>query len=237
MIDLKKAELAALVAHASTDTTRLHLNSVFFDAPRGAVAATDGHRLVIRHGEKFGPKRFLFLCDDLKSVLRSMKNKDTARISPKEIKIGKITHSMDPVAAEFPPFETVLAGYTEKTKGSVVTLNASYLLDVAAHVRAIRSDTHVYPLSISTRAEMDPAELYTKCNGVTWVFTIMPLMWDSGDAKGTWSSQVKASLKQDQKLTDGRLVKGYKASKKNVAKKVTKKRPAKKASKKTKVKQ
>ena len=48
---LSRSELKAIIAHASTDDTRAHLNGVGFDVANGCAVATDGHRLAVLREE------------------------------------------------------------------------------------------------------------------------------------------------------------------------------------------
>ena len=48
--EITKLEARALLAHASKDETREHLASIHVDPARGAVVATDGHRLALCNG-------------------------------------------------------------------------------------------------------------------------------------------------------------------------------------------
>lgn len=48
---LTKQDARALVAHASTDVTRMQMNAVCVDWAHGACAATDGHRLARVNGQ------------------------------------------------------------------------------------------------------------------------------------------------------------------------------------------
>ena len=51
-VSFSKADLVALLAHASKDETRAHLAAVHFDANTGRAFASDGHRMAIRKGDK-----------------------------------------------------------------------------------------------------------------------------------------------------------------------------------------
>jgi len=76
---LTRAELVALMTHASSDITRAHVNSVCFDVGRGRVVATDGHRLAVCLArEAPGPRpdvSYLISLDDCKAAVRSAKQK------------------------------------------------------------------------------------------------------------------------------------------------------------------
>lgn len=56
-VTLSVAELRALMAHASTDETRAHLNGVAIDAARSRCFATDGQRAIVVQGlsDRVGP--------------------------------------------------------------------------------------------------------------------------------------------------------------------------------------
>jgi len=76
---LTRAELVALMTHASSDCTRAHVNAVLFDVGRGRVVATDGHRLAVCEARGApGPRpdvSYLISLDDCKAAVRSAKQK------------------------------------------------------------------------------------------------------------------------------------------------------------------
>lgn len=78
---LSRAELVALVAFASSDETRAHLNAVCFDVGKGRVVTTDGHRLAQCQATRSpGPQpevRFLIALADCKAMIRAAKPKHT----------------------------------------------------------------------------------------------------------------------------------------------------------------
>lgn len=76
---LTRAELLALMTHASSDETRAHLHSVCFDVGRGRIVTTDGHRLsVCQARAQIGPQpalTYLISLADCKAIVRVAKQK------------------------------------------------------------------------------------------------------------------------------------------------------------------
>ena len=64
---LTVAEARLLIAFASDDETREHLNAIYFDGPNGCIVATDGHALV--QLSRKGRGRFLLDRCDLKEAI------------------------------------------------------------------------------------------------------------------------------------------------------------------------
>jgi hypothetical protein len=118
---LTRAELVALITHASSDFTRAHLYAVCFDVGRGRVVTTDGHRLALCQARELpGPRpdvKFLISLDDCKAAVRSAKQKihticfdlvklpDTSKqddVCTVEIRIVDTSIYPDPFLPDFP---------------------------------------------------------------------------------------------------------------------------------------
>ena len=79
---LTKADLAALLAFASKDATRLSLSSIYFEPAKGRCVATDGHTLVtvdapgLAENIATAPAPFTLNRDDLEQAKRWLSKRD-----------------------------------------------------------------------------------------------------------------------------------------------------------------
>lgn len=196
-IILVKAEIKALLAHASTDITRAHLNGVRIQVQDGVLSlvATDGHRLVVaRQAAELPDIGLTVPSTGLKSGLGMLRRKsDTLRIEPLDdgdvllegfdpkegASLGRIIVKATDLA--FPPWQQVVPRHTgegQDGEGSVtqiVNLRPKYLADLVLIERALKDaggpaeDMHVLP----GFGDLDPTVFIAGID-TEWTVVIMP---------------------------------------------------------------
>ena len=192
-----KAELIALLAHASTEPMRESLYGLVLEASLGRAFATDGHRLaMVTAGARLASQdatktRAIIPTDVLAQVVKLAGKKDIVRITPNCTTVKVEVSCVDrwqnetpgpsftgPLGAadNCPPVDEVLPAYAQNHTGTVAGINTAYLADLELVARA--SSEHrlagvmLYPPS-------DPTSPFkAECNaidGTRWVVAIMPM--------------------------------------------------------------
>ena len=197
-VSFTKAQLKALVAHASTDTTRPHVSSVYFNASEGAAVSTDGHRMAVCEGEGRAPWTYLVPRDAAETALRAKgaetfilnvatfdvcafdkANRKIATIPAEQPKNGE----GKPVA--FPPYRQVMS--TPSDRGVSQGCDARYLADVRLVAEAVPSSARTYGVVFHPGpGSLDPAIVKVG----PWTVMIMPMRLGDED-KGKSAPKVE----------------------------------------------
>lgn len=193
-VELSKAEVRALLAHASTDTTRPHLNAVYFDGRDTVAMATDGHRGLVAKGTgEAGQWHTLVPYEALKNASAGKAATLRVTVTGMAGSIVALDKKGAPIATvayewpyrestykgvttrehgEFPPLKTVMPR-GEKT-GSLTGVNAEYLAGVALVQDAAReaSDARcVGAIVLPPSDALGPLKFIVGA----WTVTIMPM--------------------------------------------------------------
>jgi len=156
VMGLSKDEIKLLLAVASTDSTRRHLNALVFQPDKRRVVATDGHRLVMVEAKATPPTEgtppeapleanamdteFMLSRDDAALALKQMSVYKASQAffsrNDKTIEVSVIvaTQVYKNWRGEYspPPYEQVVPKYEDERKiAPVVGFNALYLSDIA----------------------------------------------------------------------------------------------------------
>ena len=173
---ISKAEARALVAFASPDETRQHLNAILFDPSNGAAVATDGHTLVRLKGLgcAVGPA-FLVDRDTLEKASKLAKKDDEITVNGAVSVDGTVMQYADLSECTFPPYEQVIPKLKEDREiAPAVGINTDYLGRLSLVAKACGK---VHPrVTCQVSGELDPI-LYT-CEGPDsgdWTVVIMPV--------------------------------------------------------------
>ncbi len=139
-----RAELVALLAHASTDATRFGMCGIGLDVASGAATATDGHRAAKVWGERVNydsavvPTQTLVVDrQTIEAAVKVAKRDEEITITtrkedePVTVKIGDRVTATHLVNASHPPVDQILPKYEAKShKGVVTGINSAYLADL-----------------------------------------------------------------------------------------------------------
>lgn len=209
-VSLSKSQLRAIVTHSSGDTTRPHVNAVYFDATTLRAVATDGHRLAICEGDGVkGTWTYLMPREAAETALRAKGAEtfilDTVRgdvcaFDKANRKVGTF-EAAQPKHADtkdekgnvvpgtvfaFPPYQQVATAPTVGGDRRRQGFNAGYLADVALVATAAGSPllgVMFYP----GEGELDAGIFVTG----KWTVYIMPMR--TGDESTPKSKRGKAS--------------------------------------------
>lgn len=139
-IELLRSEIAALLAHASTDKTRARICGVHFvtgDAP--LAESTDGHRCARVLGSGSGPSADWIhsraTVEAAADLCRRMKA-DHVRFTPTGYVVLEHAVEAPPVNAVFPPTSRIIPTFGHEELGLPSEVNADYLADTALVTRA-----------------------------------------------------------------------------------------------------
>lgn len=185
-VSFSKADLVALLAHASKDVTCSRA-AVYFDANTGRAFATDGHRLAIRKGDGQAPWYYVASRTALEAAAKTPKavtfilspsNGDIVAMSKSSAKLATIQapHVTDSKNNRVPllPVDQVVGAPASSHVRQMV--NPRYLADLV-HVADAAGETMVraYPAA----DERDPAQFHVG----PWIVTIMPGRLDACPAE------------------------------------------------------
>ncbi len=183
--ELDKPELRAVMAFASADETREHLNAVHFDAEAGAVVATDGHTMIRCNSMAKGKGAFTVPLAALQlaakvmtrkaHVLRVSRFKDdcaavevfdtTNERSPKRV-AGWTPGTVD----NFPPYDAVVGGLNHESAACKYGINPEYLARLA-----LLGKMGVKSLRPCATGEHDPVAYRGDGHGTEVLAMIMPM--------------------------------------------------------------
>jgi DNA polymerase III sliding clamp (beta) subunit (PCNA family) len=177
---LTKLEVRALVAHASDDETRLHINSVCFDLAEGAVVATDGHRLAKLNGGPKQPDKCQQLVprDVVERAGKSVRKAD-AEIEFAFVRDGGCNIRVDgsetlarTVDARFPPYDQVIPGDAADPSAERIGFNPPYLADLCLVSKAAGNKPATF--RVFCDGELDPAKATFESVAGRWTVVVMP---------------------------------------------------------------
>ena len=175
-VSFNKAELRALLAHASTDLTRAALASIFFNAAQCAAVATDGHRIAVceADGEK-ASWDYLVPRECAETALRVTKG-ETFILTPASADIGVFDKAnrriatipaTQPTGATFPPYQQIMR--EPSARGVAQGINVDYLASAKLIADAVPAATRGAVFHPGPDAQ-DPVILKIH----TWTLLIMP---------------------------------------------------------------
>ena len=177
-VSFSKADLVALLAHASKDETRAHLAAVHFDGYTGRAFAADGHRMAIRKGDGEAPWCYVVGRAALEAAAKTPKaavyilhpsTGDIVAMSKATAKLATIQapHVTDAKGARVPvlPVDQIVGAPASSHVRQMV--NPRYLADLV-YVADAAGETMVraYPAA----DEHDPMQYHVG----PWIVTIMP---------------------------------------------------------------
>ena len=177
-VSFSKADLVALLAHASKDETRAHLAAVHFDGYTGRAFAADGHRMAIRKGDGEAPWCYVVGRAALEAAAKTPKaavyilhpsTGDIVAMSKANAKLATIQapHVTDAKGARVPvlPVDQIVGAPASSHVRQMV--NPRYLADLV-YVADAAGETMVraYPAA----DEGDPMQYHVG----PWIVEIMP---------------------------------------------------------------
>jgi len=199
-----RAELIALLAHASTDATRFGIFGIGLDVPQGAATATDGPRAAKVWGERVNydcavvPAHTLVLGrDSIELLIKSARKDDEIMITTRKADEPALMQagpngaviSARLVDAGHPPVDQVMPQYGPKHTGVAAGVNPDYLADLALVTRACPPVVRDLPRGKKERRypglvlfpptkERDPFLARVSCpqNATEWAVAIMPML-------------------------------------------------------------
>lgn len=197
-----RAELRALLAHASTDTTRIGMCAIGLDVVKGAATATDGHRAAKVWGERVNydsavvPDRVLIVDRTAVEWAVKLAKRDDQVImttrrtdDPVTITVGIHISTHHLINASHPPVDQVIPQHEIKGHTGVAAgINAGYLADLAlisdacppiVREKARGKKEKIYDTLtlFPPKKELDPwlARISCKQNTTEWAVCIMPV--------------------------------------------------------------
>jgi hypothetical protein len=184
---LTKAQLRALIAHASRDETRPHVNCILLDPVARCAVATDCHRLAILESIRFdgdGSAALLSVESAELACKAATRKGDTIDLviatrtgGRAEIRDAndreRATVAVTCFDAEFPPYRQVIPDLDGESRGAPFGVDARYLADVAlVQTAAERGGVEVYAAGDSMEGILFRAG--------PWTVVIMPRRLEPG---------------------------------------------------------
>jgi len=191
---LTKAELKAVMAFASTDGTREHLNCVLFDGSAGAVIATDGHTLIRCNGMPPCPSEAAYavplaglkqayallrkdahLLEVTSCIASSGRTCVVMRARDGAVCLGSVEVTLDPDVLDFPPYLACIPqpGISGELDNGVA-VNADYLTRVALVGKAT-SSWHSGVKLVGCSGELAPILFRVESRDLKADVVIMPM--------------------------------------------------------------
>ncbi|HEY5639757.1 MAG TPA: hypothetical protein VIY27_12510 [Myxococcota bacterium] len=178
-IEITKAEVKALLEHASKDPTRKHLCGALFKLNGNATAVTtDGHRLARCEVSAAGQSAWECLVprEALERAVKNAGAKDTISVRPGKLTIGDVAvpFNEDP-DVKFPPYEQVIPRERPEKCHGGVALNPAYLASLHVIGKSIGERTtnaRVFPGD----GDLDPVVFEVGAHGdYPWTVVVMPM--------------------------------------------------------------
>lgn len=201
-VEMTIDDLKALVAHASKDTARPHVNSLCIDPSHRRAMATDGHRIavVVDPEAKVGADLvdpMLLSVADAKVLIKqgaaswTISTDGTARASTRAG--ANLTATFDPVKAQFPPVDAILKyAHPVATPAAAVGFDVRYLADLKLVVDAADNVVDARAVTIFMPAENDRPATFVAGD---WTVVIMPMKTMHGERA---KRDLAAAAKEDE---------------------------------------
>jgi DNA polymerase III sliding clamp (beta) subunit (PCNA family) len=178
-IEVTKAEIKAILEHASKDETRPHLSAALFKLNGKATAvATDGHRLARCEVSAAGQSVWECLVprDALERAAKNASAKDTVSVRPGRLTIGDVAVPFaENPEVKFPPYEQVIPRDRPEKGHGGVALNTAYLASLNVIGKAIDGRTPSARV-FAGDGDLDPVVFEVGAGGdYPWTVVVMPM--------------------------------------------------------------
>lgn len=186
---LSKVEAKAILAHASLDSTRLHLCGVMVESGSTTrLVATDGHRLAVAECQGQLTHGGVIHREDLERAIKAAGAKETIAVEPnggEHMTLGVANGEGGPLRAgvkvklsdvRYPPWRQVLpaADSIGATGVGTIGISADYIGDVGQVAKACGKRNGAVKLCLPAN-ELDPVRWECEGNGASWEGCIMPV--------------------------------------------------------------
>lgn len=202
-LTITRAELRAVLAHASTDECRVNLHAVQVDPARRTLAVTDGHRLLavtadLPEGALAPTAQAITMPRAFLEPLAKGKAKESLRIEWSRdgaltAKVGGVTYTGQASEHAFPPWRAVLPS-GDGERADTGDFNPAYLADLALFCAAGVTSVSItlFAASVSGRADIAdhpcPAVLRGRSDDAQWRLVLMPMRISKGLRRDEWDA-------------------------------------------------
>jgi hypothetical protein len=178
-IEITKAEIKAILEHASTDATRPHLAGALFQLNGHAIAvSTDGHRLARCKVPAAGQAAWECVVPRaaLERAAKTASVKDMISVRPGKLSIGDVAVPFEQNPdVKFPPYEQVIPRERPEKCHGGVAVNPAYLASLHVIGKSLNERTthaRVFPGD----GDLDPVVFEIGSGGdYPWTVVVMPM--------------------------------------------------------------